>query len=426
MSKQSILFSLFCFTAFLSFDVWAMEKRILTLEEALKQTESNSPRLSASRFRELAAKKSIDIARANYLPTLRAEAIDDTGFPGSSGLLGLGGLVGSPYRSGYGVGLVAQQTVWDFGRTYYDVEASQHAAEFSKQNTRVMTYQIKQLALQTYYECAFFRTERDIWARLKHESAYITGEVQRFVKTGQVSIVDKYLSKAQTEEAETAHAFFAERLKKSIQELAAIMNISNDNFSCPTLPEDLPASLNPNMGMEGSPLLARAKVGTKVARSRLKQEKSGFYPKIVAIASVGEMAKTHSNVEKKAYSAGLGVVLPLVDFRTTGEIQRAEAMLSAKSQDEEAEKQYLDEMNKKYDQIIDSSKIRLKHLKNEYALAKKAFDVAKHRYFTLEGELIDLREAFRNIARVETEIQETRTRLLQASGSKALLNGSVG
>jgi hypothetical protein len=38
--------------------------------------------------------------------------------------------------------------------------------------------------------------------------------------------------------------------------------------------------------------------------------------------------------------------------------------------------------------------------------------------------LIDLREAFRNIARVESEIEITRTRLLQSKGSKALLNGS--
>ncbi len=61
----------------------------------------------------------------------------------------------------------------------------------------------------------------------------------------------------------------------------------------------------------------------------------------------------------------------------------------------------------------------------EFDLAIKAFNVAKKRYFSFEGELIDLREAFRNLARVETEIQETRTRLLQASGSKALLNGST-
>ncbi len=36
--------------------------------------------------------------------------------------------MGSPYRSGYGAGFVAQQTIYDFGRTYYDVEASNYEA----------------------------------------------------------------------------------------------------------------------------------------------------------------------------------------------------------------------------------------------------------------------------------------------------------
>lgn len=143
------------------------------------------------------------------------------------------------------------------------------------------------------------------------------------------------------------------------------------------------------------------------------------------MASVGEMANARV-VEKKAYSGALGVILPLVDFRTSGEIERASAMLSAKKEDAEAEKQYVSELNAKYDQIIYSAKVRLKYLQDEFDLAKKAFYVARKRYYSLEGELIDLREAFRNYARVQTEIEETQTRLLQASGSKALLNGSLG
>ena len=419
------LFFIFLTTLFIfsSFKTWANEQRILSIDEVLHLTEINSPKLSASKLREIVASKSVDIAKANYLPTLNVEVIDDTGFSGSAGLLGVGGLMGSPYRSGYGAGFVAQQIIYDFGRTYYDVEASQHEVEFSKQNTRVTLYQIKQLALQTYYECSFYRTAQAIWERLSHESGIITKEVHHFVDTGQVSIVDKYLSKAQTEEAQTAQAFFAERLKKATQELAVIMNISNHDFSCPSLPKELTKKLNPNLGIESSPLLARAMAATKVAQSRLKQEKAGFYPKILAIASVGEMASARV-VQKKAYSGGIAITLPIMDFHTSGEIERASAQFSAKTQDVEAEKQYINEMDANYDLIIHSSKVRLQHLNDEYKLAKKAFDVAKNRYFSLEGELIDLREAFRNIARVETEIEETRTRLLQASGSKALLNGS--
>ena len=173
MNKKIILITILSALLF-SLNAWSADKRPISIDDVLQLSEVNSPSLSASRFHELAARKSIDIARANYFPTLNAEAIDSTGFSGSSGLLGVGGLMGSPYRSGISGGLVAQQTIWDFGRTYYDVEASKRQAELSKQDTRVTLYQVKQLALEIYYECAFFRSQRDIWAELSHHSAMIT------------------------------------------------------------------------------------------------------------------------------------------------------------------------------------------------------------------------------------------------------------
>jgi outer membrane protein TolC len=134
------------------------------------------------------------------------------------------------------------------------------------------------------------------------------------------------------------------------------------------------------------------------------------------------MQDTHVE-KKKDYAAGIGIILPLIDMHTSGEVQLANANLSAKNQEVESEKQYLGEMNAKYDAIINASKVRLNHLDGELSLANQAYKTAKDRYFSLQGELLDLREAFRNLARVQTEIQETRLRFLQASGSKALLNG---
>ena len=175
----------------------ASEKRAISIDKVLELAAINSPKLSVSRFQELAAKKSVAIARSNYYPTLSFEAMDSTGFPASSAGMGITGLMDSPYRSGISGGIVAQQTIYDFGRTYHDVEASKREVEFSKQDTRVTLYQVKQLALQTYYECSFFRTQQDTWGFLAHESGIITKEAQHFVDTGQVSIVDRYLSKAQ-------------------------------------------------------------------------------------------------------------------------------------------------------------------------------------------------------------------------------------
>lgn len=419
---KKIFFSILIFV--IATAAMASEKKPLSIDEVMQLAENNSPRLSVARFREIAAKKSVDIARSNYFPTLSAEAIDSTGFPGSSSELDVVGMEGSPYRSGFGAGLVVQQTVYDFGRTYYDVEASKSEVEFSKQDTRVTVYEVKQLALRTFYDCTFFRTQRDTWERLSHESGIITREAQKFVNTGQRSIVDRYLSKAQTEEALTAEAFYAERLKKATEELAVIMGVAN-NFTCPALPAQLTNTLNPDLGIESSPILERAIINTRVADARLKQQKAGFYPKIIAVASAGTIADSRL-VNKKDYAAGIGVVLPLFDLHTSGEIKRAQAIASATEKEVESQRQYLGIMNARYDEVIRSSQVRLEHLKNEFSLANEAFNTAKHRYFALEGDLIDLREAFRNLARVDTEIDDTRTKLMQASGSKALLNGGGG
>ena len=142
---------------------------VLSVKEALHLAEVNSPRLSASRFRELASKKSVDIAKANYYPILTAQATDDTGFKGSARWLQVEGLMGSPFRSGFSAGLVAKQIVWDFGRTYYAVEASKHEVAFRKQDLRVTDYQVKQLTLQTFYECSMFKTQRKRFLILRIE-----------------------------------------------------------------------------------------------------------------------------------------------------------------------------------------------------------------------------------------------------------------
>lgn len=417
--------ALIFFSLCLSSSLSAAEKNILSVDQVMHLTELNSPQLSADRYRELAAHKSVDIARANYFPTLNFEAIQSTGFPGSSSSVGVTGLMDSPFREGLSTGLVAQQIVYDFGRTYYDVEASKKETEYTHQSTRVTLYQVKQLALQTFYECSFFRTQQMKWENLAKESCVITKEAQHFVDTGQRSIVDRYLSKAQTEEAQTAAAFYGTRLKESIYRLAVIMGVPADHFMCPLLPHQLTKSLNPNIGYEASPLLNRAVVGTKVAQARFKQEKANLLPKIVAVASVGEMAHKRL-VQRQDYAAGIGLIFPIIDLHASGQIQRAKAVVSAREKDVEAEKQYLGEANARYDEIIKSSEVKLNHLHYEYELAQKAFKSAKERYFSLEGDLVDLREAWRNLVRVETEVDSTRTQLLQASGSKALLNGGGG
>jgi len=406
--------------------VWSNETREISLDEVLHLAEINSPRLTASEFQEIAAEKGVEIARSKYFPTLKLDSIYDNGLPGSSGsALDIQGMMASPYRSGPSVGVVAKQLVYDFGRTDHAVKASQYQAEASKQDTKITIYEVKTLALKKYYECALFRTQRDLWGYLGDESNTITKEVHHFVDTGQRSVVERYLSKIQTEEAYGFQAYYAERLKQSVNELAIMMGVASRHFSCPSLSKLSTGSLNANIGtgLEANPFLRRAILEASVASEKLKQEKSELFPEISLAASTGYLSKTRF-VKKQNYAIGIGMTIPIFDLNISGKIKRAEAVIAEKHARIEAERQTLAEWNARYDEIIKSTAVLLKKMDNELQVGHKGFEIAKKRYFSLEGDLVDLREAFRNLSRIRSAMEEMRAQFLQASGAKALLNGT--
>ena len=162
---------------------------------------------------------------------------------------------------------------------------------------------------------------------MAHESTIITNEVERFVSTGQRSIVDRYLSKAQTAEAQTAEAFFSTRLQETVTQLEIIMNTPKNSFTCPPLP--LTRALNQDFDINASPILLRAEVANKVAEALLEKENANRYPNVIAVASAGEMAEPHL-VKKKDYAVGIGVVFPLFDLKIHGQSNAPEQLLLQK------------------------------------------------------------------------------------------------
>jgi outer membrane protein len=419
MNKKSIviLLVLSCIHA----SVWADKKPIMSTDELLYLAEKNSQSIIQSQLNVLVAEKEIDIAKAPLQPNIIAEAIDSAGFAGSSGWIGEQGLVGSPFRSGITGGFALRQLITDFGRTNADVRASQLQVNVSKQTARVTKYEVKALALQVFYQCAKFKKQRDIWGHLAKESGIINGEAKHFVKTGQRSVVDNYLSDSQTEEARTAYAYFQKRVEGSLQQLALITGKSSQSFACPALSNQLMHALIAKNQIDTSPYVQRAQAQAKVAQDTLLREKAELMPKIIGVASVGGMHSAHF-VNKENYAVGIGVTMPVLDFSIKSRINRAQAQLLAKQQDIAVQKQYLEEMNAKLDEVINASRTRIKHLTFELDIANEGFKIAKKRYFDLEGDLVDLREAWRNLARAEITIEDARYDFLQANGVKALLN----
>ena len=87
--------------------------------------------------------------------------------------------MGSPFRHGAAGGVVAEQTIWDFGRTSSQVKKARYEVEYNKEDTQVTVYQVKRLSLETFYECSKFKSLRDIWSNLAGRSGIITDEAHK-------------------------------------------------------------------------------------------------------------------------------------------------------------------------------------------------------------------------------------------------------
>src|SRR5208282_1581970 len=384
----------------------------------------NSPQLKADLLNAKAAHKGVGIAQSGYYPSVDLDGIDSWGFPGSSGDLGIGGLMGSPYRSGTAGGVVARETLFDFGRTFSGVKTAESIEKLRNEEIAIDKYSVDLDALQTFYQCSRFRSEYETWSGLYDETELVAKEVAMFVDTGQRSIVDQYLAKSQVEEARTNRDYYTSRTKSTASRLAMLMGVSESHSVCPGLPEpEANVPLYPTDAI--NPYVVHSQTEVEAAKNQLFQAKTDFLPKIVGMASAGAMENVRL-VDRTDYSGGLGVVIPIFDgLGTVNRVGQARAQLDAKTQELGAVQLQMDEVNAKYDDIIVASREKIERLEGEQKLAQDGFKVAKSRYFKLQGTLVDLRDALRNLSRIEIEMRDTQADLLETSGSKALLNGSA-
>lgn len=395
----------------------------LDLDTVTRAAESANHTLGAAKAQERAAASQISASEGNFLPHIEANAIDTSGFPGSSGALGITGVAGSPYRSGPAAGLLASAIIWDFGRTLNSVRSAEHLSLAQKAQTDLTRQDVDVSAAQLFYECVRFRSQRDAWSFMNLEAAVIAKEVERFVRTGQRSIVERYLSRAQLEESLTNMQDYQESMHGAEERLRIFTRLAIQQLDCPALEQlSLDSASSAKTVTDGNPLLTRADENARAAEAQVNAAKDDFLPVVKGFAAVGAME--HSRlVPKQDYAVGVGVQLPLFDgFKTRNQVKAAQAQLESREELIEASRDQIDLTNAKYDQLIGTTQTRLTHLERELSLAQEGFRVAKKRYFSLQGNLVDLREALRNLMRTKSEAIDARLDLTLAKTEKEIFN----
>lgn len=418
---MNFIFSFF-FIASLGFHSARAE---LTLKEAIQSGIKNHPLVQSEHYGELRKQQDEAIAQSQYYPKISAMALATTGFPGSAGATAVAGLMVSPYHKGPSAGLFLEQNILDFGRTSGQVKVAEKESRLFQTETHLSKISIAKDTERAYYLCSRDRSLSEIYSHLALEAELIQKEVKKFVQVGQRSVVENYLSRSQTEEARTLAEDYQKKFQLDNQRLALFTAQGSHQPICPPLTEEIsPLSKNVETSSYESPFLEKVDAQIALSEAEHNLAKKDFNPRIVGIASLGWMQDTEFNIPIKNYSAAIGLILPLFEGNiTASRVKKYELRTLETEKEKEAIQFKLDQENLEYLRNIESARLRIDHLKTEFQLADEGYKMAKKRYLTLQGTLVDVRESLRNLSRTSGSLKEALFEYATQKVEMELLNG---
>jgi outer membrane protein len=396
----------------------------MPLFEALKQAEKSSPKIASDKFLQEASSEEIKIQKSKYYPELNAAVIASTGNPGSFALMDVDSDISAANRVGAGGALILKQDIWDFGRTSHAVETAELQQQLTRQQNSLSQLDIDHEVLRTYLDCSFLKTQIANSRKIVSRTKILTREMDRYVRSGQKSIIGKYLMEAEEKSAETRVAEFSERLKINEVRLSQLLGQRAEVVSCQNL-----ASVDKDVakmrGGSSSPVLEAQKTRSQIAQAKLSQARAEQMPQVFGMAMAGFFDSDRLK-DRDNYAVGVGVSIPLfAGYRIDSRVGKESAQLKAEQASLDFSQQQIDQANSKYDERIQSLQVRLKFLEEEETQGSKVLDLAHKRYEDLQGNMSDLRDSIQNINRISLTADETRRDLLISLGEKSLFNGFV-
>ncbi len=394
----------------------------LSLLDALRRAEAASPDIRAAIAREEQARSAESARQAALYPALELHAIHSGGFIGSNGALWLAGLPGSPFRTGPTAALVGRLDLFD-ARNIRGVTVSSRQLRAAQARTALVRYRVDLAAANAFLDCARQRGARELWIELAEEMREVSAAVQRLVRAGQHSPVERLLVEDQVLDAEASAAIFGVRYEGARRRLAALIGAGADEFSSPPAwsLSEADAAMTPG----NNPLEDVAEAELAAAEAGVLERRAFRFPRLTAVGSVGAMEGARL-VERKNYSGGLGIVFPLFEgFRQSAEIERAQRFTEERRQERASVRLMIDLEHSRWDEQLETSRVRLAALQRQLSQAREALVLAKRRYLSFQGPLVDVREALRNLARIRSQQNEASADLVLAAAANQLLLGGV-
>ena len=396
---------------------------VTQLPKLIELSLSNSASVAARGEGVQVAAKKIEVEKTALMPKFMVGGIDTIGLPGSGSLSDFGGFMGSPFREGWSVGLFAAETVYDFGKTSSRVEAAEKNKELSIQQRQVEQMKVSGQVLELYLACAAASSKLDLYRLISLEANSIQKEVRNFVRTGQRSVVEDYLITAQATDFLQKKEDAKVALEFSKKQLGQYADLAPEKVGCENLEnlDWLTAQKVPSS--EESPYIKFATSRLKLAQAELQNRHTQERPWIEITGSAGDMENVRL-VPNDSWAAAVGFVIPIWDGGKTDH-QEAEALqaVAEGEKDLAAAQQRLDAERLALDRLYERNKVRVGYLGAENKAAKDALHLAKERYQSYSGGLIDLRESDRNAQYMGEQWIDAKEQWVSSSGTRVLLFG---
>jgi outer membrane protein TolC len=285
----------------------------LTLEMAIDRA-LNHPQARAAAARASAAHADAGAARTNLWPQLNLAATTNGGFSGSSGGLGIAGMSNSPFRRQYGAALEARGTVWDFGRTWGHIRATDAAANGADAAADVTRLDLTLEVVRRYYTALALRAVASASSERVTAATALRDQIRVLADAGvrpgaerDLAELDLAAARSQQVEADAAAATARDRLLVFVglnpAEPVAIADREPTIAEVPSLD-----GLFPTLG--NRPELKAAQAAINVAVAERQAATAEFQPSIVATGSLGDVNPPVGGAPGH-WAAALGFTVPV-------------------------------------------------------------------------------------------------------------------
>jgi outer membrane protein TolC len=211
----------------------------------------------------------------------------------------------------------------------------------------------------------------------------------------------------------------------ALQRLGLIIGLQATSIQVPDATQVSEDSLSDIQDSSDNPFLNLANDEVQAAKAQSDSASAERLPRLYVSGSVGLMDDSRL-VSQNDYSGWVGVSVPLFEgFRIDSEEKKNQALYRERTHEVSAVRLKVADVNAQLDQVVQVARDQLAVLGPQHDAALKSFSLAKDRYLNFLGSVTDLEESVRNVAQIETEIQNAQMDLLTAMGARKLFNGGV-